>query len=253
MFIICYTICYNKKENIWRIVEFTKNIIMTKASTESMNENKIKRVFIKDEAYERLNKLIVTGELAPMTKIRITDLSEQLGISRTPLREALLRLENDGLIISKANRWTMVAPININDALNIYPIIASLECLALKEAFDKLEDKDVEELDKINEEIKAIDADKDLLKKIQTDNLFHKKIIDMSGNVEIYPLIENLKRKVQRMEIFYYEDIQGYSKTYDSHKIIINSLKERNLENSLEALKKNWEDTLEIFHRIAEK
>ena len=79
-----------------------------------MKENKIKRVFIKDEAYDRLNRLIVTGELKPMEKINIKFLSEKLGISRTPLREALLRLENDGLIISKANRWTMVAPININ-------------------------------------------------------------------------------------------------------------------------------------------
>jgi DNA-binding GntR family transcriptional regulator len=223
---------------------------MVNTNTEYMKENKIKRVFIKDEAYERLNKLIVTGELAPMTKIRVADLSEQLGISRTPLREALLRLENDGLIISKANRWTMVAPINIKDALNIYPIISSLECLALKEAFDKIEDKDIEELEKINEDIKTIDLNTDLLTKIQLDNLFHKKIIDMSDNVEIYPLIENLKRKVQRMEIFYYDDIQGYSKTYDAHKMIIEFMKERDYEKSIKALRQNWEDTLEIFYRL---
>lgn len=99
---------------------------MTITNKKYIKENKIKRVFIKDEAYERLNRLIVTGELAPMTKIKIADLSEKLGISRTPLREALLRLENDGLIISKANRWTMVAPINMADAQNIYPIISSL-------------------------------------------------------------------------------------------------------------------------------
>lgn len=224
---------------------------MTNVNTELIKDNKIKRVFIKDEAYDRLNKLIVTGELAPMTKIRVADLSEKLGISRTPLREALLRLENDGLIISKANRWTMVAPININDALNIYPIILSLESLALEEAFDHIEDSDVEELASINENLKAMVPSEDLLTIIQADNLFHKKIIDMSGNVEIYPIIENLKRKVQRMEIFYYDDIQGYSKTYDSHKVIIENLKKRDLDGSLLALRKNWENTLEIFQRIS--
>lgn len=215
-----------------------------------MKENKIKRVFIKDEAYERLNKLIVTGELAPLSKIKIVELSEKLGISRTPLREALLRLENDGLIISKANRWTMVAPINIEDALKIYPIISSLECLALKEAFDNFEDSDIDQLEKINEDLKNINLQTDLLTKIHIDNLFHKKIIDMSNNDEILPLIENLKRKVQRMEIFYYNEIQCYSKTYDAHRMIINSLRERNLEESLKALSKNWKDTLDIFKKI---
>lgn len=226
---------------------------MTANNKTYINENKIKRVFIKDEAYERLNRLIVTGELAPLTKIKITDLSEKLGISRTPLREALLRLENDGLIISKANRWTMVAPINIEDAINIYPIISSLECLALEKAFDKINDSDIEELIQINEDIKSIDLESDLLEKIRKDNLFHKKIIDISGNIEIYPIIENLKRKVQRMEIFYYNEIQGYSKTYDAHKIIIDNMKKRDLEKSLEALRKNWKDTLEIFQRINEE
>lgn len=225
---------------------------MTATNKEYIKDNKIKRVFIKDEAYERLNRLIVTGELAPLTKIKIADLSKNLGISRTPLREALLKLENDGLIISKANRWTMVAPINIEDAINIYPIISKLECLALEEAFERITDADIEELDKINEDIKNIDLNSDLLEKIRTDNLFHKKIIDMSGNVEIYPIIENLKRKVQRMEIFYYNEIQGYSKTYDAHKTIIENMKKRDLEKSIEALRKNWKDTLEIFQRINE-
>lgn len=226
---------------------------MTNANKNPMENNKIKRVFIKDEAYDILNKLIITGELAPMTKIKVTDLSKKLGISRTPLREALLRLENDGLIISKANRWTMVAPIDIKGSLNIYPIISNLECLALETAFDKITDDDIEELEQINEEIKNIDLNSDLLTKISKDNLFHKKIIDMSGNIEIYPIIENLKRKVQRMEIFYYEDIQGYSKTYDAHKIIIENLKKGNLEGSLQALRKNWYDTLETFQIIDEK
>lgn len=216
-----------------------------------MKENKIKRIFIKDEAYERLNKLIVTGKLEPMTKIKINDLSEELGISRTPLREALLRLENDGLIISKANRWTMVAPINIDEALNIYPIIAALESLALRQGFDKITDEDITELSQINERINQINPNDDLLEKINTDNLFHKKIIDISQNIEIYPIIENLKNKVQRMELFYYTEIQGYSKTYDAHKIIIENLKKRDLEKSIEALKKNWKDTLEIFEKIS--
>lgn len=223
---------------------------MVTQNDDYMKEKKIKRIFIKNEAYDRLNRLIVSGELKPMTKIKIQDLSEELGISRTPLREAILKLENDGLIISKANRWTMVAPINLNDALNIYPIISSLEILALREGFYNISSEDLKELKEINEKINNYNPSDDLIERIKIDNVFHKKIIELSGNTEIYPIIENLKNKVQRMEIFYYEQIQEYSKTYDAHQRIISYIENDDLEQAILALRKNWRDTLEIFETI---
>ncbi len=120
----------------------------------------IKRKFIKDEAYDLISKKIISGELKPKTRIRINEMSEALGISRTPVREAILRLEDEGLILSKANRWTMVAPINIDETLNIYPIISSLEQLALKIGFSNINDEVIEELENINENIKKIQSKK---------------------------------------------------------------------------------------------
>lgn len=116
----------------------------------------IKRKFIKDEAYDLISKKIISGELKPKSKIRINELSEALGISRTPVREAILRLEDEGLILSKANRWTMVAPIDVDETLNIYPIISSLEKLALELGFSNVNDEIIENLEYINENIKKV-------------------------------------------------------------------------------------------------
>lgn len=75
---------------------------------------------MRDEVYRTLRNWIITGKLKPETKLKDKDLSETLGISRTPIREALLRLEDDGLVITKANRWTLVAPIELKEAENLY-------------------------------------------------------------------------------------------------------------------------------------
>ena len=72
---------------------------------------KISRTFVKDEAYNLLAQRIINGELKPCERLRVQELSDDLGISRTPVREALLQLESEGLVMTKANRWTIVSPI----------------------------------------------------------------------------------------------------------------------------------------------
>ena len=69
------------------------------------DSNKIKRTFVKDEAYNIIHDQIIEGKLAPYTQLKISELSKELGISRTPVREAILKLENEDLVISKANQW----------------------------------------------------------------------------------------------------------------------------------------------------
>src|SRR3712207_2456037 len=109
---------------------------------------------MKDQAYETLSYWIITGELQPNTRLNIYDLSELLGISRTPVREALLRLEKDGLVLMKANSWTIVAPINLEEAEHIYSVIIALEKLALQQAFIHLQKEDLIELKSLNENLK---------------------------------------------------------------------------------------------------
>lgn len=218
-----------------------------------LKKAKIERRFIKDEAYDIISSQIISGDLKPKTRLRINELSEDLGISRTPVREALLKLEDEGLVMTKANRWTIVAPIDLKETLDIYPIISNLEALALRLAFDNIDEKIIEKLEKINRKIKLSTEDNDQEAMFELDAKFHKIIIDLSQNTEIYPILEGLKRRVKRVEIFFFENENDKLTTFEEHEKIIENLKKKDLEKSIKALRKNWANTLSALAGFEDK
>ncbi|MEY2195342.1 GntR family transcriptional regulator [Neobacillus sp. BF23-41] len=210
------------------------------------NGQKLKRTFMKDEVYNKLRKWIVTGELEPGTKLRVQDLSEQLGISRTPIREALLRLENDGLVVTKANRWTLVSPINLKEAESIYSIVWTLERLAMEQAFSYISSKDIEDLEQLNENFhKTIINTEEIFAVLQADNEFHDKIIQLSNNLELPKLLSSLKVRIQRIEIHYFSQVDTKNTSYTEHQQILDALKKQDLNLAIEAINANWKNSLD--------
>lgn len=210
---------------------------------------KINRTFIKDEVYDKLSNWIITGYLEPETKININDLSISLGTSRTPVREAILKLENEGLIISKANRWTIVAPIDLDSSYYTYSVVASLEMLALEQSFDKIDDIFIEELEIINAKLDLAFKSSDTMELLNHDNEFHDKIICLSGNPEIPPIIHTLKKKIQRVELSFFKDNDGKHNTYSEHLKIIEAMKGNNLNLAKECLKRNWYNSINLVKK----
>lgn len=206
---------------------------------------KVKRTFMRDEAYNTLQEWIVLGELEPDAKLKDQELSEMLGISRTPVREALLKLEDEGLVVTKANRWTQVAPINPVEAENIYSIGWTLECLALEQGTAFISSKDIAELEALNERFYRILRSDDKLAAIQADNEFHNKIIQLSGNAELTKILEGVKVKIKRMELHYFRLNVRKLSSYEEHKQIIDALKRKNPDQAKEALRDNWKNSLE--------
>ncbi|WNS79119.1 GntR family transcriptional regulator [Domibacillus sp. DTU_2020_1001157_1_SI_ALB_TIR_016] len=200
---------------------------------------------MRDEAYNTLLEWIVLGKLEPDTKLKDQELSEVLGISRTPIREALLKLEDEGLVVTKANRWTQVAPINPIEAENIYSIGWTLECLALEQSVPLITSKDIAELEALNERFYRILGSGDKLAAIEADNEFHNKIIQLPGNAELVKMLEGVKVKIKRMELYYFQLNSRKPTSYEEHKQIIEALKRKNAVQAKEALKANWKNSLD--------
>lgn len=217
------------------------------------NEPKLKRTFMKDEAYNELRKWIITGKLQPGTKLRDQDLSDTLGISRTPIREALLKLENDGLVITKANRWTLVSPLDLKEAENVYSIVWTLESLAMEQAFPNISPKDIEELEKYNENLNKTVKSGSQFDKIQADNDFHNKIILLSNNTELPKLLSGLKMRIQRIEMHYFSKIDKMRASYSEHQQIIDLIKKQELSLAVNALKNNWKNSLDHIRMFSEQ
>ena len=199
---------------------------------------------MKDEAYNILRKWIMIGKLEPGAKLRNQDLSDTLGISRTPIREALLQLENDGLVVTKANRWTLVAPIDLESAKNIYSIVWSLESLALEQAFPRFSQADLEGLELLNEQLIKTMKVGDKIKALEIDNAFHDKIIEISNNSELPKLLASLKIKIQRIEIHYFSQNYARYASYNEHLQIIDTIKKQDLDSALQAIQNNWKNSL---------
>lgn len=215
-----------------------------------LKNNVINRTFIKDEVYKILLHLIVTGKLKQNEKININDIADELNVSRTPVREAVLMLENDGFIISNANKSTVIAPVDIKQAEEIYPLVFTLEILALKEGFKNIGDQEISLLKKYNNELMNTISSNDFEKFVACDYMFHKIIIDSAKNSELSNILDGLKKKIQRIEFCYYEKVEHKMTSFGGHEKIIESLEKRDLEQSLINLKNNWQDSLESLKAI---
>lgn len=196
---------------------------------------------MRDEVYDILREWIMIGELEPGEKLRDQELSDMLGISRTPVREALLRLEDDGLVVTKANRWTLVSPIDLKEAENIFSIVKVLECLAVEQGFQHLTEKDLSELETLNEHFKKEMELGNILEAFQADNEFHDKIVQSANNDELSNILANLRVRIRRMEKYFFSNSE---ESYNEHQQIIYALKDNDPQLVKEAIEVNWDNSL---------
>lgn len=210
-------------------------------------ENKIQRTFVRKEAYTKLRDWILDGTLAPGTQLRDKELASQLGVSRTPIREALLRLEDEGLVKTKPNRSTHVSSIDFHQAFHLYSIVWTLECLALSQAFGAMTNEHIQLMIEANERFLQKMETKDRLAALDADHDFHSVYVKLSNNQELEKIISEIKTKLKRLDLYYFEKIKNALLSYDEHKQIIEALKQKNLSLAMQAVEHNWKSSFNRF------
>ena len=198
------------------------------------------RTFIRDNAYESLRDWIVTGQLGPGEKLKDKELAAQLGVSRTPVREALRKLEDEGLVESAANRWTRVMPLDLGETERIYPIIRSLELLALDLAIPHLSEQHLLEMQGANDDLRAASGDGDPRAAVAADAALHQVLIGASANPELKSLLRQLKTRYRRLELAYFGDAESLAASYEEHRALIAALRDRDLDAARRILAANW-------------
>jgi DNA-binding GntR family transcriptional regulator len=142
----------------------------------------IRRRVFREEIREQLIDDILSGRLPPGTRIVETRLAQQFGVSQAPVREALRDLELFGFVVSSPFRSTQVRQISTDDLLEIYPIRASLESLAAREAASRMTDEILARLEELIEAMREAAAAGDHRAHVDADYNFHHTIIKASGN-----------------------------------------------------------------------
>jgi DNA-binding GntR family transcriptional regulator len=192
------------------------------------------------------------GTLRPGEKIVDKELAKHMGVSRTPVREALRRLEDKGLVESAANRWTRVSEIPSTEPEMIYPIIWTLENLALSIAIKAMTKDDFSMMEQANNEMMAALEKKDPVAASKADKDFHGIFIERSQNAHLINILEDLKIRYRRLEVNYFEGLSYGASSIKEHEIIISALKNGDIALADKTVHSNWERSLERFRSIGE-
>jgi DNA-binding GntR family transcriptional regulator len=192
---------------------------------------------LRDTAYEALLQRILRGDLKPGAKLTEAKLSSELGVSRTPLREALFRLERDGLVYADMAKGYSVQKLTERDVREIYPIIASLELLALEESGSAIMTL-LDQLEAINRDLGAARGNPTLA--IETDGRWHDHLISRCPNNQVLSIITGLRYKIFRYETVYMSDTDLIDHSIQQHADIIGSLRRSDYPAAAKMLKYNY-------------
>ena len=158
------------------------------------------RDLLRDRAYAALRDAIVDGTLAPGERLRDAELCDWLGLSRTPVREALGRLEQDGLVETAPQRFTRVTPLDRRDARDAFPLVAALHALAAELAVPRLAGDDLVAMDAANARFAAAQRGADVEAALAADDAFHAVFVAASANAELPRVLDRLMPRLRRLE-----------------------------------------------------
>src|SRR5262245_1063937 len=197
------------------------------------------RRLLRDEAYARLRDAILDGTLEPGEQLKDAELSDWLGLSRTPIREALARLEEYGLVETAPNRYTRVAPLTRRDATDAFPVVAALHALAASLGVPRISDDEVASMRAANEEFGKALRKGDVERAVATDDRFHAVLVQASANREIARSLERLMPKIRRLEQARFGSLAG-RRSVEQHERIVALSAARKTAEAAEAVRENW-------------
>lgn len=151
---------------------------------------------LKEQVYEYLREQMRRGEILPGSAIDMEETSKKLGVSKTPLRDALLQLEMEDFVTILPRRMVIVNSLTEHDIRNYYEIIGSLESMALLKAFDALKPSDIDTLQRLNDGMKGAIAANDFDTYYEKNLVFHSGFLNLCGNDSLVKLVNNLKKRL---------------------------------------------------------
>lgn len=201
------------------------------------NSLKIEHNNLSDKAYQIIAEKITSGILSPGTHITDVNLSSSLGISRTPVREALNKLVKDGLIESIPRKGFFVKNLLPEDIEEIYELREILETFAIKKAVNKIPDNEIKNLIYLFDEAEVKLNENDIKPAIQADRDLHGIIIKYAENKRLEKFHTMLSNQIHVLRLLDAQKPNRVKESIDQHKEIINTIKERNENQAIESLK----------------
>jgi DNA-binding GntR family transcriptional regulator len=160
----------------------------------------LRSALLRDSVHDRVRDAIVDGTLAPGEVVRDTDLAAWLGVSRTPVREALLRLGETGLVRAAPGRSTVVAEIDLAEVRDAHAVVAQMHRLAVVECLGRLTPAHLGRMREANERFRTALAAHDTDAALAADDDFHDVAVEVAANRALTTVLEQFTPVVRRLE-----------------------------------------------------
>lgn len=205
---------------------------------------------LRDVVFQTLREAILKGDLKPGERLMELQLAEKLGVSRTPIREAIRMLEQEGLAVTVPRKGAEVAGIAQKDMEDVLMIREALEILAVQLACENRTKEQIARLeDNVAEFEKAVKA-KDRTLIANADIEFHDIIYDAASNPRLVTMLNNLRGQIYRYRVEYLKDEANYPRLIEEHKQIIDGLKRGEKEYVAEMTKQHVKNQADAIKNI---
>lgn len=187
---------------------------------------------LRDVVFNTLRQAILTGELKPGERLMEIHLANRLGVSRTPIREAIRKLELEGLVTMIPRRGAEVAQITEKSMNDVLEVRRALDVLCVELACDRISDEELEELKNACSSFEQAVKTKDAKKIAQADVTLHDIIVHATGNQRLIQLVNNLSEQMYRYRFEYIKDFSQHERLVEEHRIIYESIVKKDKETA---------------------
>ena len=179
---------------------------------------------LRDVVFQTLRQAILKGELQPGERLMEIKLADRLGVSRTPIREAIRKLELEGLVVMVPRKGAAVANITEKDTKDVLEVRRTLEMFAVEVACDRISAEQLEQLKKAARDFEDSKGSMDVIRIAETDMQFHEIIYEATQNDRLVQMLNNLRENMYRYRIEYLKDPNYYDRLMREHREILEAI-----------------------------
>lgn len=210
--------------------------------TEDLKLNMNAYLPLRDVVFNTLREAILKGDLKPGERLMELQLASQLGVSRTPIREAIRMLEQEGLAITMPRKGAEVAKMTLKGMEDVLEIRAALDELASQLACERITEEQLVRLEENKKAFEEILKTENVKAIAEADVNFHDVIYEATGNPKLVGMLNNLREQVYRYRVEYLKNVNNYPILIKEHEDIYQSLLKRNKEEATLSIREHVEN-----------
>ena len=207
---------------------------------------------LRDVAFQKLRQAILRGELLPGQRLMEIQLAEQLGVSRTPVREAIRMLEQDGLAVMIPRRGAIVSRISGKNLRDVLEVRRALEELAVVLSCARMTEENYREMKEANQRFAALLDSDDVTAMAEADEAFHDMIYQASDNTRLLQLELQMREQMYRFRLEHLKEKTKREHLVEDPNRIIKALEERDGDKAREAIREHINEQEVIVMRMIE-